>query len=68
MRFFAKKGDANFRALTANLREKYSRYSRLSFREKKRGFGQNSSSVPPLYFISLLRIVQMQIHPAILSH
>ncbi len=37
MRFFAKKGDANFRALTANLRE-YSRYSRLRFSAKKRDF------------------------------
>ncbi len=35
MRIFAKKGDANFRALTANLHEKYSRYSRLRFRAKQ---------------------------------
>jgi hypothetical protein len=34
MRFFAKKGDANFRALTANLREKYSRYCVCVFARK----------------------------------
>ncbi len=60
MRFFAKKGEKAILAFA---------FSREKARKngKTGGLARNSSSVPPLYFISLLRIDQMQIHPAILS-